>query len=216
MSVIKTPIPFVLATVGLTMSVVLGFPLYAEAASLMRQLDVGMSGDDVVDLQQFLGTDPSIYPEELMTGYFGVLTEMAVKRYQARNGLPPVGRIGPRTLALINSQIGNNGIGGSDDAKAPILYAETVRANKNSATFTWTTDEIAFASVRYADHYPFALESAQYVEDKGGLSTYQTVTIRDLLPNTTYYYSIASTDPAGNVSMSTQKSFTTNNADISH
>ena len=74
-----------------------------------RSLKVGSSGDDVTRLQQFLARDPSIYPEGRVTGYYGALTESAVKRWQMKynivsSGTPGstgYGVVGPRTAAAI-------------------------------------------------------------------------------------------------------------------
>jgi len=57
--------------------------------------------DDVRQLQKFLKTFPDIYPEGLVTGYFGPLTEAAVKRFQEKQGIDPVGYVGPKTLAKL-------------------------------------------------------------------------------------------------------------------
>lgn len=69
---------------------------------LENQLRVGAEGDDVRTLQKLLASDTSIYPEGLITGYFGSLTENAVKRFQAKVKLEQVGAVGPETLARIN------------------------------------------------------------------------------------------------------------------
>ena len=74
-----------------------------------RTLKVGSSGDDVKNLQQFLATDPSIYPEGMVTGYYGALTQKAVERWQIKynivsSGTPETtgfGVVGPRTAAAI-------------------------------------------------------------------------------------------------------------------
>src|SRR3989344_2242655 len=71
-----------------------------------RELDEGMSGDDVSTLQQFLAQDPELYPEGLITGYYGSLTKDAVRRFQTRYGLSQVGRVGPQTLAKLNEIFG--------------------------------------------------------------------------------------------------------------
>lgn len=57
----------------------------------------GMKNDDVKRLQQLLASDKDIYPEGLITGTFGPLTEKAVKAFQKKYGLPQVGRVGPQT-----------------------------------------------------------------------------------------------------------------------
>ena len=62
-----------------------------------KDLQRGSRGDDVKRLQQLLAQDKSIYPEGSDTGYFGPATVRAVKKFQAKYGLPQVGRIGPMT-----------------------------------------------------------------------------------------------------------------------
>ena len=42
---------------------------------------------EVSKLQQFLAQDKAIYPEGLVTGYFGTLTQQAVQRWQAKYGV---------------------------------------------------------------------------------------------------------------------------------
>jgi peptidoglycan hydrolase-like protein with peptidoglycan-binding domain len=184
----------------------------AASATLYRQIDIGMSGADVTALQTYLATDPTVYPEGLITGYFGALTGAAVSRYQTKNGLASVGRVGPQTLAMLSGGIvSGGGTGGSDDVSAPILYPETVRTSSNSATFTWNTNEPALASVTYGGTWPFLFASAPVVQGTGGISTYQTVTLNNLQPHTTYYYVIMSTDQSGNVNQTVGKPFVTTN-----
>jgi peptidoglycan hydrolase-like protein with peptidoglycan-binding domain len=49
-----------------------------------RDLSFGSSGDDVKSLQEFLKSQSGIYPQGLITGYFGSLTRSAVIRFQER------------------------------------------------------------------------------------------------------------------------------------
>ena len=191
------------------MSLMFILPSFADAAELSRQLDVGMSGSDVTALQQFLAADTSVYPEGLVTGYYGNLTASAVGRFQAKNGLESVGRVGPITLSVLTSQMSIGGIGGSDDVSAPVLMPETVVTGKNSATFNWYTGEPSFARVMYGNSWPFMFAGAPSVSGTGGLSTYQTVTVSGLAPNTRYYYVLESTDQSGNVNQTVGKPFTT-------
>ena len=74
---------------------------------LIRNLREGMSGDDVKALQAVLSQDMSVYPEGLITGYFGKATARAVKKYQEKNGLPGVGNVGPLTLGKLNKELDN-------------------------------------------------------------------------------------------------------------
>lgn len=74
-----------------------------------RVLKLGSSGDDVRRLQQFLAQDVTVYPGGSVTGYYGALTEAAVKRWQSKyqivsSGSPSAtgyGVTGPRTAAAI-------------------------------------------------------------------------------------------------------------------
>ncbi len=63
----------------------------------------GMENGQVTLLQQTLAKDPSIYPEGLVTGYFGLATEQALKAFQRKYGLDPVGYTGPKTRTLLNN-----------------------------------------------------------------------------------------------------------------
>ena len=74
-----------------------------------------MEGDDVRRLQTFLAGDSAIYPEGKITGYYGALTVKAVRRFQEKYGLASVGRVGPQTLAKLNSLSSPAG-GGSSSA----------------------------------------------------------------------------------------------------
>ncbi len=90
--------------------------------NLARQLTLGMSGEDVKTLQELLATDPSIYPEGIVSGYFGVLTAKAVKRFQEKVGLEQVGNVGPKTLERIR-QILTEGAGNSGKVPPGLLVA---------------------------------------------------------------------------------------------
>ncbi len=71
----------------------------------------GSSGAAVTALQQFLAADPSIYPEGTVSGYYGKLTQAAVGRWQAKNGIVSsgspstngFGSVGPRTAAAMKA-----------------------------------------------------------------------------------------------------------------
>ncbi|MBI5004164.1 peptidoglycan-binding protein [Candidatus Kaiserbacteria bacterium] len=77
--------------------------------TLSRSLSYGASGNDVSSLQQFLAQDVSVYPDQLVTGYFGTLTQAAVQRWQMKYGVVSSGApdstgfgvVGPRTKAAI-------------------------------------------------------------------------------------------------------------------
>ena len=65
-------------------------------------LNEGMSGEEVRRVQQLLATDPDIYPEGLVTGFYGGMTRQAVMRLQQRHKLPATGSLDEATRELIN------------------------------------------------------------------------------------------------------------------
>ena len=80
----------------------------AAAFQFMRDLSIGMSGLDVMELQKRI-TQAGVYfgPH---TGYFGPLTLAGVQRYQGMHGIPTTGYVGPLTRAELNagsSELGN-------------------------------------------------------------------------------------------------------------
>jgi len=93
---------------------------------LIRQLRKGMTGEDVRTLQEILATDPEIYPEGLITGYFGILTEKAVKKFQKIAGIEQVGIVGPKTLSKINELL-EEGAGSSGKVPPGLLIAPGIR-----------------------------------------------------------------------------------------
>jgi ferredoxin len=62
---------------------------------------VGDTGADVTALQNRL-TKLGVYSGPI-TGYYGPLTEAAVRRYQTLRGITPVGAVGPQTRAMLNA-----------------------------------------------------------------------------------------------------------------
>jgi peptidoglycan hydrolase-like protein with peptidoglycan-binding domain len=150
-------------------------PAFAYADTLNRDLVPGMSGADVSALQSFLATRPAVYPQGLVTGYYGFLTEAAVSNFQVNNGIDGVGTVGPITLPVLNLQISqgamasggvstmnggnvangtvytataNNSVTGTGGT-APIITNVAISTARNSATVTWNTDQAATGVVYY-------------------------------------------------------------------
>lgn len=69
-------------------------------SSFTRELKIGVSGTDVSALQTRLKTE-GVYSGKI-SGYFGTLTQAAVKKFQTKYGIPAVGAVGPRTLQVLN------------------------------------------------------------------------------------------------------------------
>lgn len=74
----------------------------ATAVELVKTLYEGSKGDEVRTLQALLAADSVVYPEGLITGYYGKLTAKAVKKFQEKNGIESIGVVGPKTLKKLN------------------------------------------------------------------------------------------------------------------
>ncbi len=75
----------------------------AEAKYMFSNpLKLGDQGSDVEELQTRLSQDG--YFTGSATGYYGSLTEAAVKKYQAAHKLTPLGNVGPGTRAALNAE----------------------------------------------------------------------------------------------------------------
>ena len=69
---------------------------------LTRSLRKGDSNDEVKQLQEFLKQFPDIYPEGIASGFFGELTERAVKKFQEKHGIESIGIVGPKTIQKLS------------------------------------------------------------------------------------------------------------------
>jgi len=197
-----------LVTSTLLMVVVVGTTSFAYAQTLTRQLQIGMSGADVGWLQSFLARDASIYPQAIISNYFGSLTRAAVARWQTRNGIAAVGRVGPQTLAAINAQmnsIGNNPTTGA----APIISMGSITLTNSTSTLNWNTNVNSNSVVYYSttplsvsenDNGTVTVNNGQRVGSSNYLTAH-TINLTGLSPNTTYYYMIQAMDQNGNISV---------------
>jgi peptidoglycan hydrolase-like protein with peptidoglycan-binding domain len=71
-----------------------------EISELMSDLKVGATGDDVLKAQELLASDPTIFGVK-PTGYFGPLTEAAIKKFQEQYGLPVTGVLDEATREVM-------------------------------------------------------------------------------------------------------------------
>jgi len=203
------------------------FGIQSVSAALTSSLDIGSTGSNVTELQTYLATNASIYPSGLVTGYFGPLTQAAVQRFQAAQGIVSsgspsttgYGRVGPKTMAAINILMGSGGNQTSWDT-VPVLSTPLVQYTNTVATFTWATNEVTRGQV-YWDTTPLRADEATgprqdpYVSgalalDAGGLQINHTVTVSNLQANTVYYYLVRGIDSVGNLTMTWPSSFRTN------
>lgn len=91
-------------------------------------LKIGSNGEEVRTLQKILATDPALYPEGLVTGFFGPLTELAVKRLQAKLKIEQAGAVGPETLAKLNALLA--GITADDLANSRVKIEVKIKDGK--------------------------------------------------------------------------------------
>lgn len=225
MNIKKVAATSVLA-LGLLLSSI-GFTQAATFALLTGQLDYGQTSNNVTNLQTFLASSSSIYPQGRITGYFGPLTKSAVMNFQNAYGIAQVGRVGPQTLAKINSLISSGeALSGApvygNSTTAPTIYAISVSTSSTSAVVSWATDENTKAEVYYSST-PFQIAESVGRYDEpiitGGATTSETtsfqrsqnVSVINLQPHTTYYYMIEATDSDGNLSYTWPTTFTTTN-----
>ncbi len=193
-------------------------PFFVKAATLNRQLQFGMYGSDISLLQSFLARDASIYPQGLVTGYFGGLTRAAVARFQVRNGISPVGRVGPQTLPVINAQM--NAIGGSV-SNAKVIGPINVNLSGSQANIAWNTTQNT-AGVVYYSNSPITI--IEGTEESPAVTVSGTSVIANVVPsgshnatlsnlsrNTTYYFLAYVRDAVGNENITLPSTFTTSN-----
>ena len=192
---------------------------FASADLLTRQLEQGMSGADVSTLQTFLATDNTIYPQGLVTGFFGPLTFSAVSNFQSKNGILSVGRVGPITRSAINARLaGGSSVG---DRSAPVIMNVNLVTSGTSMDVTWSTNEAASSALYYSlvpialtdglsgNSASIAVSGTPVGPAMSGLRTAHSVNVPNLQPNTKYYYVLHVSDQTGNVNVSWPATFQT-------
>ncbi|MDO8524124.1 MAG: peptidoglycan-binding protein [bacterium] len=71
------------------------------AACVSTNLFLGLKSNQVSCLQSFLASQ-NVYPEKIVSGFFGSLTKAAVVRFQEKYGINPTGYVGVLTRNKIN------------------------------------------------------------------------------------------------------------------
>lgn len=207
----------ILPLLAMSFMLMVGQANAATFTPISRYLGVGDSGADVRNLQLFLASNSLVYPQGLVTGYYGSLTKNAVIQFQISQDIFPVGVVGPMTLARINQIIASDkGL----DISACLISSVTVDKNSNSAFIKWSTNELSKGKVYYSTTpivireasgnfmEPFITSSVLNVED-ANFTVSKAISISGLQSNTIYYYMIVSTDSSGNVSITLPSSFMT-------
>ncbi len=69
----------------------------------VRSWKRGDKNIEIEHLQELLVADRDSYPEQYITGYFGALTEAALRRFQKKHGLPQTGIVDAATQKELNT-----------------------------------------------------------------------------------------------------------------
>lgn len=208
-----------IAGIGVVLSVL---AIYTSSAAALNgligsSLRVGSTGPEVTTLQSFLANSHDIYPRGLVTGYYGPLTQAAIKQLQVAYGIVGEdGILGPVTLALVNRIMAS---GLSLDIASPYFYNLTVQTGSNNATLNWSTNELSRTKIYYDTRPLLAYETTRNFQEPtitglvaadDNYNLIHSTNLINLQPQTTYYYIIEATDKSGNLSVTTQGTFRTN------
>ena len=202
------------------------FTTSAQGVTFTQSMDIGSQGSQVTALQTYLAGGAH-YPEKLVTGYFGELTQAAVQRFQCAEEIvcsgtaatTGYGRVGPKTLLQLNLRAGGI-VAGSADTSAPFIFGVSVATSSNSATVTFATNEAARAQLYYAGGALTLTEAiglgfsplvgGTVVMADSALKTSHSITIGGLASSTTYFFTVQAVDGSGNLSMTWPTWFRTN------
>ena len=182
---------------------------------LVGAFGLGAQGVDVTNLQTFLASNNVVYPQALVTGHFGPLTEEAVEQFQIGYGLPLTESVDAQTMQVINNLINS---GKSIDVNAPVMSAVSVAVTNQTATLSWNNSEIVTSKVFYSASPIGIFELPQakvepliggqvFVDSSLGFS--KAVVLQGLQPSTLYYYVAEAVDAAGNVTVALPQIFRT-------
>lgn len=199
-------------------------------AVVTSQLDLGDRGTEVTEVQTYLATDVTLYPERLVTGYYGQLTKAAVERFQSAEGIVSsgtpattgYGRVGPQTIIALNAKLAGGSTTG--DASAPHINNLNVSVGRENASVSWSTNEYSRGKVYYSTSPLFISNifdvtgtfagepsvNGTLAPFDGAVRTAHAISISGLNPNTTYYYLVVALDGSNNVNITTPASFRTN------
>jgi hypothetical protein len=81
----------------------MGVSFDAPAPGITGDWRLGDANAEIRLVQTALAKDPAVYPQGLITGYFGPLTQAAVYKFQSKNGLPLTGITDAATREKLNA-----------------------------------------------------------------------------------------------------------------
>jgi len=95
-------------------------------------LQRGYYGAEVFRLQELLAEDKNVYPEGLITGFYGDLTERAVVKYQEVYKISPIGLLTDMTRSKLNEAVDTTDVAVLNTAEVAPLTA-TIVSGKNTS-----------------------------------------------------------------------------------
>ena len=125
----------------------------AADAAYERDLTVGASGSDVAELQAFLVSKGFlVMPAGVTPGYFGTLTQVALGKYQAANGIAPAaGYFGPMTRAKVAAEINIQIIEVKNATTSSKTTENKTTSQKKSSTFSINDEDDSYESFKADD-----------------------------------------------------------------
>ena len=117
-------------------------------AGFTHTLYLGSFGDDVSRLQMFLKKFPDIYPEGLITGYYGSLTQRATERFQKKYGIVSrgtpqttgYGLVGPKTRTMLNYLLAKQATSAIPAIPTPVATIPEPSSAPATASMTVSTE----------------------------------------------------------------------------
>lgn len=97
--------------------------------------------------------------------------------------------------------------GANTDSTAPVISSVTVSTTTNTATITWTTDEVASTKVYFGSTSNYGTSTAEM--DTGTRVTSHSVTLSNLVACSRYAFQVYSTDGSNNIGTSSNAYFRT-------
>ena len=113
----------------------------SSCATLSGDVHPGSHGTEVEQLQAFLAKNPQYYPQGIVSGYYGKLTEDAVARWQAAQGIVSTGtpqttgygEVGPQTRASMDHQMEVECESGDQSGSASTDHASATSTEAHAA-----------------------------------------------------------------------------------
>jgi len=114
---------------------------YAGTSMFDKDLTIGSTGSNVVDLQRWLvNREYLVMPVGVAYGYFGSLTKAAIAKFQVAKGITPaVGYFGPITRSALNAMLTTTGTGPGTTTTTPGCGAGATYSSTTGALCTTTT-----------------------------------------------------------------------------